>query len=92
MEELRPVENPRGKPHLGGRSMKEKGIVIVALFVMITVASTPAAFAENDKKPIVLNWLSFSAKASVTVRNLQHVFIDRVNERANGELVINYRG
>lgn len=67
-------------------------IAKIALFLAITVASTNAAFAENDQKPIVLNWLSFSAKASVTVKNLQRVLIDRINERAKGDLVINYRG
>lgn len=43
-------------------------------------------------KPIELNWVSFSAKNTVTVINIQREFIDKINQAAKGELTIKYRG
>jgi TRAP-type C4-dicarboxylate transport system substrate-binding protein len=43
-------------------------------------------------KPIELNWVSFSAKNTVTVVNIQREFIDKINQAAKGELNIKYRG
>jgi TRAP-type transport system periplasmic protein len=43
-------------------------------------------------KPIELNWVSFTAKNTVTVVNIQRDFIDKINQGAKGELTIKYRG
>jgi TRAP-type C4-dicarboxylate transport system substrate-binding protein len=45
-----------------------------------------------QKKPINLNWISFVPKTNVLVKNFQTLFVDKVNEKAKGELVIKFRG
>ncbi|PKN26605.1 MAG: hypothetical protein CVU64_17485 [Deltaproteobacteria bacterium HGW-Deltaproteobacteria-21] len=50
-----------------------------------------SVFAE-EKKPIKLNWVSFVAKSNYLYQLVQSRFIDKVNERAKGELVITFRG
>jgi TRAP-type C4-dicarboxylate transport system substrate-binding protein len=77
------------------KKMKGKGFTVLtgslfltALLVLLGLAKTDAAAG----KPIELNWVSFTAKSTVTVINIQRDFIDRVNKSANGELIIKYRG
>lgn len=49
----------------------------------------PSSFA---KEPLKLNWVSFLPKTQPETGLLQKDFVDKVNERAKGELVISFRG
>jgi TRAP-type C4-dicarboxylate transport system substrate-binding protein len=61
----------------------------VLLFITCTVSS---GFARSDK-PITLDFVSFVPLANkVEYQFLKDEFIDKVNERAKGELIINVRG
>lgn len=48
--------------------------------------------APEPEKPIELDWVSFLPKNFVEPVNVQKHFVDKVNERAKGKLVINFRG
>lgn len=64
------------------------GLILCLLLSGIGVGKVLAA----PSKPIELNWVSFTAKNTTTVVNIQHEFIDKVNQAAKGELNIRYRG
>lgn len=63
---------------------------IVASVCFALFLSAPLAFAQE--KQIKLNWVSFLPKTQPETAGLQKMFIDKVNERAKGELVIAFRG
>jgi TRAP-type C4-dicarboxylate transport system substrate-binding protein len=46
----------------------------------------------NSADQIVLNWASMLPKMASETMALQKLFFDKVNEKAKGQLVINYRG
>src|SRR4030042_4273729 len=63
--------------------------IVLLLLAQPVVAQQPA---KTPAKPIKLTWLSFVPKTNVLVPNFQKMFVDRVNERAKGELIIDFRG
>lgn len=73
--------------------MKRKGLVmLVSSIGLVLVLMALPVSAKSPTKPIKFNWISFLPKTDVLTKNFQQMFIDRVNKRAKGELVINFRG
>jgi TRAP-type C4-dicarboxylate transport system substrate-binding protein len=72
--------------------MKKVTIMLTVAWVSLIVAALWLPSAATCAEPIVLKWVSFTPKNSHETSMLQKYFFDRVNERAKGELVIQYRG
>ena len=74
---------------------KEKFLVATATVLLLTLVfiTFPAVngFAK-PAKPITLNYVSFIPVANFEFAEFRRVFIDKVNEKAKGELIINVRG
>ena len=61
----------------------------IILFFMLPITSIYA----QSSKPITLNFVSFVPLADkIEYQSCKKMFIDKVNERAKGELKINVRG
>jgi TRAP-type C4-dicarboxylate transport system substrate-binding protein len=68
-------------------------LISLCLFLLSMVLPELAQQPANAAaKPIKLTWLSFVPKTNVLTKNFQEMFIDKINERAKGELVIEFRG
>lgn len=80
-------------------------MLLIGIFSCATPAATPTskpapapsqppatATQAPSPAPITLNWVSFISKNDPQVQALQKTFFDKVNERAKGRLVINYKG
>lgn len=67
-----------------------KQFLILAGVCLLFIFSASSLLAQ--KKPIKLNWSSFTAKNNYIYKSVQKRFIDKVNERAKGALVIKFRG
>ncbi len=63
-------------------------LVCVSLILATGVLPTRAISADQ----ITLNWASMLPKTASETVALQKLFFDKVNEKAKGQLVINYRG
>jgi TRAP-type C4-dicarboxylate transport system substrate-binding protein len=72
--------------------MKKAALLMVLGFIsvvlMVGMATSTGVFAG----PIQLNWAAFVPNTNPPASGVQQLFIDKVNERAKGELVIKYRG
>ena len=68
--------------------MRTLFLVLFTVYLALCFAA-PSSFA---KEPIKLNWVSFLPKTQPETGLLQKDFVDKVNERAKGELVISFRG
>jgi TRAP-type C4-dicarboxylate transport system substrate-binding protein len=60
----------------------------LTLVLVIGALPSPGSCADQ----ITLNWASMLPKTSTETIAYQKLFIDRVNEKAKGQVVINYRG
>jgi TRAP-type C4-dicarboxylate transport system substrate-binding protein len=69
---------------------KRTWLSAVVVFCLGTFLLAPPAFSQD--KAIKLNWVSFLPKTQPETAGFQKIFVDRVNERAKGELVIHFRG
>ncbi len=72
-------------------SMKKKifkMIMIVSSLILSSALLQPVTAADK----ITLNFVSFVPKMNITYREWAPLFIDKINERAKGELFIKYRG
>lgn len=73
--------------------VKKKIFFLMVLAVICPLLSAGMVLAQSTSShPIQLNWVSFVAANQVTCTAFKQAFIDRVNEKAKGELVFNYRG
>jgi len=72
-------------------SRKRLLISIGSMFIVLALMVFPVQ-AQQKSQPINLSWISFVPTTNVLVKNFQKLFVDRVNERAKGELVIKFRG
>ena len=68
-----------------------KGVTVfwVIAFLLTAVALPPKVI---QAKEITLYWASFLPKNHPQTKDFQKYYVDRVNERAKGQLVIKYRG
>ena len=64
--------------------------VLSCLSLILLAGGLPSKGICAD--PFVMNWASMLPKTSTETIAYQKVFIDKVNEKAKGQLVINYRG
>lgn len=58
-------------------------------FILLTGVLPPRVISADQ---IVLNWASMLPKTASETIALQKLFFDKVNEKAKGQMVINYRG
>lgn len=76
----------RNRKHLTGAA----AVIVLGLF-LVTLFISPTVSKAAD--PIKLNFVSFVPLANkVEFQKFKESFIDKVNERAKGELIINVRG
>jgi TRAP-type C4-dicarboxylate transport system substrate-binding protein len=68
---------------------KRRVLLMTVLCVAVVFLASPAPAAEKEIK---LNWVSFVGKTNYLYQLVQTRFVDKVNERAKGELVITFRG
>ncbi len=61
---------------------------VLFIIVFLSIFSSQAYAA----KPITLNLVSFVPKTNIHFQKWSELFVDKINKRANGELVIKYRG
>ena len=71
---------------MGGQWQKKWILLSITSFVFGIWASVAAA------KPVTINLVSFVPKMNISYRGWAPLFVDKVNERAKGELIIKYRG
>ena len=68
------------------------GTLTLAIIAFLFILPLTTSYAQSSK-PITLNFVSFVPLADKTeYQACKRMFIDKVNERANGELKINVRG
>jgi len=66
---------------------------ITVLLLTIVFITFPSTASLSEAKPITLNFVSFVPLSYETAfKGFKRMFIDKVHERAKGELVINVRG
>ena len=72
--------------------MKTKRFLVVVsfMFFILTMGALPPGAICTEQ--IVLNWAGFLPKTVSENIDFQVLFVDKVNQMAKGELVINYRG
>jgi TRAP-type C4-dicarboxylate transport system substrate-binding protein len=76
----------------GGVEMLKKKRALIVAGLCLSVVFLASSLVLAEKKPINLNWVSFVPKTNYLYQLVQSRFIDKVNERAKGELVIKFRG
>jgi TRAP-type C4-dicarboxylate transport system substrate-binding protein len=79
----------RIKQVIGGKMKRVIFPVIVAILLVIPMIGCPAA---KPQETIELNFVTFTQTTSSEWQYFKPRFIDKINEEANGELVINFRG
>lgn len=72
--------------------MNKKSYFILLTCMVLFFALMSFPVQAQKTKPITLSWISFVPKTNVLTKNFQAMFVDKVNEKAKGELVINFRG
>ena len=72
--------------------MKKLSLLIVLCFIAFEFTAFTLPSKAISAEPIVLKWASFLPRNNPETAALQKFFFDKVNERAKGELVIEYRG
>jgi len=72
--------------------MKKLALLMVLGFISFVLVVGMAPSTAVYAGPIELNWAGFVPNTSPPASGVQQLFIDKVNERAKGELVIKYRG
>jgi len=73
--------------------MKGKLITLVlAVAVITSLLVAGCAKPAPVEQPIKLGWIAFLPENHENVKNIQATFVDKVNELANGRLVIEWRG
>ena len=73
-----------------GKILITAGTVLLLTVVLITFSLT-GSFAQ-PARPITLSYISFIPLTNFEFAQFKPLFIDRVNEKAKGELIINVRG
>lgn len=69
----------------------KKGLIIIGFTLIIFGFIVSMGFTQSSKA-IVLNYVSFMPLTNFEFAQFKPLFIDRVNEKAKGELFINVRG
>jgi TRAP-type C4-dicarboxylate transport system substrate-binding protein len=72
--------------------MNKKKILISLTCMSIILTLLVFPVQAQKSKPVQLSWISFVPKTNVLTKNFQAMFIDKVNEKAKGELFIKFRG
>ena len=73
--------------------MERKRLPMVLGFILFVLLMTGALPSKGMcAERITLNWASMLPKTSTETIAIQKMFFDKVNEKAKGQLVINYRG
>ena len=72
--------------------MNKKRVLISLTSITIIFALLAFPVQAQKSKPITLSWISFVPKTNVLTKNFQAMFVDKVNEKAKGELFIKFRG
>lgn len=68
------------------------GTIMLAIVLFLFMLPITSSYAQSSK-PIILNFVSFVPLADkIEYQSCKRMFIDKVNERAKGELKINVRG
>lgn len=68
------------------------GTMTLAIILFLVMLPLTSIYAQSSK-PIILNFVSFVPLADkIEYQSCKRMFIDKVNERAKGELKINVRG
>src|SRR4030042_6787293 len=73
-----------------GKILMTTGIVLLFTVALMTISVT-GIFAQ-PARAIPLNYVSFIPVTNYEFARSKPLFIDRVNEKAKGELIINVRG
>ena len=72
--------------------MKKLTTLMVLCFIAFAFMAVTYPSKAICAEPIVLKWASYLPRNNPETVALQKFFFDRINERAKGELVIEYRG
>ena len=70
--------------------IQKKRVMILTGVCLLSLFFATAPYAADS--PVTLNWVSFVAKNNYIYKLVQECFIDKLNERAKGELVVKFRG
>ena len=70
--------------------MKKSALLMVLGFISVVLTVGMAPSTGVCAGPIQLNWAAFVPNTNPPASGVQQLFIDKVNERAKGELVIKY--
>lgn len=65
-------------------------LLLMASVCLVLILAVSFAYAQ--KKPIELGWVSFLPATFTETKAVREYFVNRVNERAKGELFIKWRG
>ncbi|MFH1650898.1 MAG: TRAP transporter substrate-binding protein DctP [Chloroflexota bacterium] len=85
----------------GLNQMKKKLLPLTMLLMAILIfnacaspapAPAPTPSPAPPAQPIVMNWVSFLPQNEALMVSIQKYVFNKINERAKGQLVINYRG
>lgn len=71
------------------RSKRLLTVLTCISFILLAGVLPSRVFCADQ---IVLNWAGMQAKSASETVTLQKLFFDKVNEKAKGQMVINYRG
>jgi len=66
--------------------------LVLAVAVIASLVIVGCAKPAPPEEPIKLGWVAFLPESHDNVKDIQHAFVDKVNEQANGRLVIEWRG
>jgi len=72
--------------------MQNKNYLVAAVCMLSIFAFLVFPVQAEKQKQITLNWISFVPKTNVLTKNFQSMFVDRINEKAKGELFLKFRG